>query len=124
MNRSRMIVFDHPGTTFLEAMAANVPSIMFLDPKHWDFRPEAQPYLDLLRRAGILYNTPQSAAQQVAGIYDQVDSWWFSETVQEARQRFANHFALNAPDWNRQWVEAINRELHEVQSRQQKESPR
>lgn len=120
MNRSRVIVFDHPGTTFLEAMAANVPSIMFFEPRHWDFRPEAQPYLDLLRRAGILHDSPQSAARQVARVYDQIDSWWLGGSVQDARQRFVQHFALNAPDWNRQWVKTINQELHEVQARQKR----
>lgn len=117
MNKSRMVVVDHPGTTFLETMAANVPSIIFFDPRYWDFRSEAQPYFDLLHRAGIFYDTPQSAARQVVRVYDHIDSWWFCRSVQDARKEFVNHFALNSPDWNRQWVKAITRELHEVQAR-------
>jgi putative transferase (TIGR04331 family) len=117
MDKSRILVFDHPGTTFLEAMAANVPSVIFFDPGHWEVRPEAQPYLELLGRVRIFHDTPQAAARQVAGVYDRIDSWWFSKSVQEARIRFANHFALGSPDWNRQWVKAITRELHEVQAR-------
>jgi putative transferase (TIGR04331 family) len=120
MHKSRVVVFDHPGTAFLEAMAANVPSVIFFDPKHWDSRSEAQPYLDLLHRAGIFHDTPQSAARQVARVYDHIDSWWFCRSVQDARKRFVNHFALNSPDWNRQWVNAITRELHEIQARQEK----
>lgn len=120
MNHSRVVVFDHPGTTFLEAMAANVPSIIFLEPRYWDFRSEAQPYLDLLRQPGILHDTPQSAARQVTRVYDHIDSWWFCRAVQEARKRFADHFALGSPNWNRQWVNAITRELQEVQARQKK----
>jgi putative transferase (TIGR04331 family) len=117
LNKSRMVVVDHPGTTFLEAMAANVPSIMFFEPKYWEIRSEAQPYLDLLRRAGIFHDTPQSAARQVAQVYDDIDSWWFCRPVQDARQGFVHHFSRHSPDWNHQWVNAITRELHEVRAR-------
>jgi putative transferase (TIGR04331 family) len=117
MHRSRVVVFDHPGTTFLEAMAANVPSIIFFDPRYWDCRSEAQPYFDLLQRAGIFHDTPQAAARQVARLYDHIDSWWFCRSIQDARQEFVDHFALNSPDWNRQWVKAITRELQTVQAR-------
>jgi len=120
MNKSRVVVFDHLGTTFLETMAANVPSIIFFDRRHWGLRSEAQPYLDLLHRAGIFHDTPQSAARQVVRVYDHIDSWWFCRSVQDARKEFVDHFALNSPDWNRQWVDAITRELHEVQARQKK----
>jgi len=117
MNRSRIVVVDHPGTIFLKTMAANIPSVIFFDCRHWDFRPEAEPYLDLLRQAGIFYDTPQAAARQVAQVYDQVDAWWLSRSVQDSRKGFVNHFALSSPDWNRQWVKAITQELHEVQAR-------
>ncbi len=124
MNKSRLVVVDYPGTTFLEAMAANVPSIIFFDPRHWDFRSEAQPYFDLLRRAGIFHETPQSAARQVTQVYDHSDSWWFCRSVQDAREGFVNHFALSSPDWNRQWVKAITRELHGIQARLTTMGPR
>ena len=117
MNRARLVVFDQPGTTLLEALAANVPTIMFFDPRHWDFRPEAQPYFDMLQRAGIFHDTPPAAAQQVAQVYERVDPWWFSPDVQEARTEFVKHFALGSADWNRQWVEAIAQELQKIKAR-------
>lgn len=117
MSKSRLVVFDHPGTTFLEAMAANVPSIIFFDPRYWDLRSEAQPYFDHLRREGIFHDRPQIAARQVERVYDHIDAWWLARSVQEARTEFVKHFALSSPDWNRQWVRAINRELQQVQTR-------
>jgi putative transferase (TIGR04331 family) len=111
MNKSRLVVFDHPSTTFLEAMAANIPSILFFEPRFWDARDAAQPYLNMLRLEGILHTSAQSAAQQVNRVYDHIDHWWFSAHLQEARKRFVNHFALSSNGWNRQWTEAIRREL-------------
>lgn len=111
MNKSRVLVFDHPSTPFLEAMAANIPSILFFEPRFWDAREAAQPYLDMLRLEGILHDSAQAAAQQVNQVYDHIDQWWFSAHLQEVRKLFIDHFALSSNGWNRQWTEAIRREL-------------
>jgi putative transferase (TIGR04331 family) len=114
LRQSRLMVFDHPGTTFLEAMAADVPAIIFFDLEYWQVRSEARSFLDLLQAAGIFHHTPQSAARQVNRVYEEIDAWWLDHPVQEARKRFTDHFARGSPDWSRQWAETINRELQEV----------
>lgn len=111
LNQSRLVVMDYPGTTFLEAMAAGVPLIMFFNPLAWQMREEALPYFESLRQASILHDTPQSAALQVEKIYDNVDGWWLSDPVQAARQKFVDHFALRCNAWNRHWVEMMRQEL-------------
>lgn len=113
LQRCRMAVFDHPDTPFLEAMAANVPTILFFDPRLWEQREAARPYFDALRAAGIVHDFPQSAAKQVKAVYPQVDDWWFSHEVQHSRERFASHFALTNRDWPRLWVKMLHRELGE-----------
>jgi putative transferase (TIGR04331 family) len=111
MMKSRLAVFDHPGTTFLEAIAANVPSVLFFDAGLWEMRESIYPYLDSLRRAQILHDTPESAARLVSGVYHRVDEWWFSEPVQEVREVIAKRFALTDKHWNRQWLQTIGREV-------------
>jgi putative transferase (TIGR04331 family) len=114
MKQARLMVFDHFSTTFLEAIAANVPSMVFFDPRLWETRKAAQPYLDNLLQAKILHYDPKSAALQVQKIYDNIDSWWFSDEVRQSLEKFANHFALSSKDWRRQWAEMINRELRAI----------
>ena len=112
MKQSRLMVFDHfsTSTTFLEAIAADVPSVVFFDPRLWKIREAVQPYLDNLCQAGILHYDPKSAALQVQKIYDNVENWWFSDKVQRSREKFTNHYALNSKGWKKQWVEMICRE--------------
>ena len=105
------MVFDHFPTTFLEAIAANVPSMVFFDPRLWETRKAAQPYLDNLRQAEILHYDPKSAALQVQKVYGNIENWWFSDKVQQSREKFTNHFALSSKDWKKQWAEMICREL-------------
>ena len=106
--QARLMVIDHPGTTFLEALAANVPSLLFFDAGLWEMRDAIQPYLDALRRVKILHDTPQAAASQLSEVYHQVDEWWFSKPVQEVRAELAARFALTDKQWNQKWLQAIS----------------
>ncbi|MCK9376418.1 MAG: LIC12162 family protein [Syntrophobacterales bacterium] len=111
MAKSRLVVLDHPGTTLLEALAANVPVILFFYPESWEMREAALPYFEALRRVGILHSTPEAAVKQVGEVYENIDDWWSSLVVQEARRQFVQHFAWGSKTWNRQWADMVRREI-------------
>ena len=54
----RLLVLDHAGTTLAQALAANIPFLLYWNPETASFTPEALPLLDKLREAGILHDTP------------------------------------------------------------------
>lgn len=110
LRASRLVVVDHLSTSLLEALVADVPTILFLDPMRWEVRPSAQPLFEDLRRVGILWDAPEAAAAQVQAVYEQPQAWWRHPAVQEARQRFVEHYALARPDWARQWLAMFRRE--------------
>ena len=62
LERCRVYVADHLETTYIEALAANKPTILFYDPAQYRIREEAKPYYDGLASAGILHTDPESAA--------------------------------------------------------------
>lgn len=108
---SRIVVIDHQGTTLLETLAANIPTVLFWDPCRWEVREEASPYFDQLRAAGVLWESPEEAAGKVSQIYDDPWIWWGSEVVQRIRRRFAERYALARKDWRAQWVQALREEV-------------
>lgn len=108
---SRIVVADHPGTSFLEGLVANIPIVAFWDPQHWEVRDEAAPYFEDLRKVGILWDSPEAAAAKVAEIYDEPSAWWQSEAVQEVRQRFVDRYALARKDWVDCWVKVLREEI-------------
>lgn len=112
----RIAVLDHLGTTCLQALAADVPTVLFWDPERWEARPEAEPYFDGLRSAGILWDSPEAAAAKVAEIYPDPHVWWRSRVVRSARDRFVERFALARAEWKTAWVEAISREISSSRS--------
>lgn len=93
IRRSRLFVYTYNSTGFLETLGRNIPTIIFWNPKHWELRPSAQRYFDRLKQVGILHDTPESAANKVASVWDNVEAWWSQTDVQEARVYFRDRFA-------------------------------
>jgi putative transferase (TIGR04331 family) len=104
LENCRLYVCDQLGTTFLEALSADKPTILFWDPAINELRPEAQPYYDRLRAAGILYDTPEAAADGVNVVYNNVMAWWNDPARQEARRIFCNRFAWTSSNAVNEWT--------------------
>ena len=92
----RLLVLDHAGTTLAQALAANIPFLLYWNPETASFTPEALPLLDKLREAGILHDTPESAAAKAAEVWGDVPGWWAS--VRAACKPWASQHALTNKD--------------------------
>jgi len=105
----RIYVSDHMETTYIEALFANKPTILFWDPEINELRTEAQPYYELLRTAGILHDTPEAAAAAVSRVYDDVIVWWNNTDRQKARKTFCDRFARTSTNAVDQWAKEFER---------------
>lgn len=110
LHRSRLVVIDHVGTPLLEAMRANVPTVLYWNPFAWEVREEAQPYFEQLRAVGILWDSPEAAATHVENVMAQPLEWWASGRVQDVREKFVERYALGRENWWEQWGQALERE--------------
>jgi putative transferase (TIGR04331 family) len=124
LRNSRLVVIDHSGTSFLEALVMGVPTLLFLDPQYSEVREGAEPCFESLRKVGILWESPQSAAAKLAEVYDDPWPWWSSEAVQEARRIFVNRYALGRGDWLDCWVKALQEEVLSSQVKKKSEGSR
>jgi putative transferase (TIGR04331 family) len=104
------VVVDHPGSAMLEPLAADVPTILFWNPCHWEMRPAAQPYFDLLREARILHDSPEAAARHFHTVMGEESGWWRKPSVRRARQAFIRRFALVDTGWQASWLAHIRAE--------------
>ena len=92
IRKSRLCISTYNATTYLESFSWNIPTIIFWNPNHWELKEEAMPFFDQLRTAGVFHKTPESAARQMIKVWDNVDAWWGSGSVQTARKEFCNQF--------------------------------
>jgi putative transferase (TIGR04331 family) len=93
IRKSRIYICTYNGTTYLESLGWNIPTIMFWNPAHWELRDDVIPYFDLLKKVGIFHETPESAARQMITVWDDVSSWWWSQAVQEVRGKFCERYS-------------------------------
>lgn len=105
---SRLFIGNNNCTTYLEAFAANIPSIIFWHPDHWELRYSARPYFDELCHVGILHYAPESAAELVNRIFSDPMSWWLQSEIQEAKNRFCFRFARTSKYWLREWKQELS----------------
>ena len=84
-----------------------MPTILFWQPDRYELRADAESYFERLKEVGILYHSPEDAAKQVAAVYEAPDNWWFSETVQNVRNEFVEHFALASENWLQDWCREL-----------------
>ena len=107
MGHNRLLVGTANSTIFLESLSANIPIISFWNPVYWELRESAQPYYDLLVDLNILHTSPESAADFVNEIWNELESWWHSYEVQKARTDFCENFANSQEKWIEQWKENL-----------------
>lgn len=104
LRNSRIYVADYLSTTFLEALSADKPTVLFWDHGITELTEESKAYYDELYRAGILHVDPESAAKSVNLVYDDVESWWNDSSRQKIVKKFCSHFAMTSSNAVNEWA--------------------
>lgn len=103
----RLLVVDHHGTTMLEAMAADVPMLLYWDRKSWPLTPECDVLVNMLETAGIWHSSPAKAAAKAAEIWHNPARWWQSAEIRMSRHIFCDHQALVKKDAESRWLKVL-----------------
>jgi putative transferase (TIGR04331 family) len=110
-SRAALVVHNYLGTSWLETLAMNVPTVCFYDPEFYRPRAEARPFLDALVRVGVLHYSGSEAAKFVNSLRGNPAAWWQSAEVQEAREAFVARYANFSDNWLEAWTEEFERLL-------------
>jgi putative transferase (TIGR04331 family) len=110
-SRAALVVHNYLGTSWLETLAMNVPTVCFYDPEFYRPRAEARPLLDALVRVGVLHYSGSEAAKFVNSLRGNPTAWWQSAEVQEARESFVARYANFSDNWLEAWTEEFERLL-------------
>jgi len=111
LSECRLYVAEILSTSAMESFHSNHPTICIWDPVCASINEEANPFMDELKRVGIVFESPVGAAHAVNEIYDDVDIWWNAPERVEAVRKFCDRFAYVAPDPVAEWREEFKRYL-------------
>lgn len=110
LRKCRLLILDHPGTTWNISMAMNVPIILYWERNHFPFNIEANQFLDKLKDLGLYFEEPIQAAKKVNQIinnYDDLSDWWNQKDIQQIRKEWMNHFAMADKKWFSIWTKTL-----------------
>jgi len=93
LKNSRLAVVTYNETTIPANMIADFPTIALWDPKYVRLNDQAEAVYEQLRRAKMLFHSPQDAAVHVNEIWPDIDAWWHSSGVRRARENYCLHYA-------------------------------
>jgi putative transferase (TIGR04331 family) len=83
------------GTTLLESLSRNIPTIVFLDPLIFTLNNNAKIYFNEIHKHGILRDSPTDSANQLKIVWDDLEDWWHNKDLQYAVEYFCDYFANN-----------------------------
>lgn len=106
---SALVVHNYLGTSWIETLAMNIPTVCFYDIDTYAFRTSVQPFIDRLTAVGILHNSAATAAAHVRSVACDAQGWWQSTDVQSARDAFIERYGNFSPQWAVLWEDEFRR---------------
>ena len=108
ISKSRLVIQGYDSTGILETLSKNIPTLAFWDNDLEHLRDSALPYYQLLIEAGIVHLSSDSVVLKVNEVWDDIDQWWGSKEIQEARNTFCERYARVSQDR----IQDIKKALH------------
>lgn len=107
--QAKVIVCTYPQTTFSDAMASGLPSILCYPAHLWETIPELDSLLDVLKAAKILFTDAKSAANHINSVWNDPTRWWNGPAAVEARNMFHAQALMLNGDWMSDWTAFIRK---------------
>lgn len=98
MQESRLIVIDYIATLYLESFILNTPTVFFWNQNAYFLEEDFIGVFDDFIEVGICQTSPEAAAKFINKIYNNVEEWWYSKSVQNARKKFLDANIGNPED--------------------------
>jgi len=92
LGNSRITVFSYNSAGFLENLCQNIPTLVLVDDIYF-IGDVARPHYNYLADVEIVHFSSTSAAKKVNTVWDNIDTWWMSSEIQNARKLFCEKFA-------------------------------
>ena len=93
VKKAKIVIVAHNGTTLPENFSQAIPTLITWTPNWVEIRDDVKPIFAKFAKVGIFHEDPVSLANHLSAIWDNVDAWWESKEVVEARELFCSQYA-------------------------------
>jgi len=108
LTHCELYVCDHLTTTWLEAIALNKPTVIFVSKGLYDFTPEYQKIIDELKSVNVFHYSAESAAYFINSTFFDINKWWYTDDVQKIVLNVRKELAYSTEKSLEIWVDELN----------------
>ncbi len=89
---SKIMIATYNATTTVQCIFKNIPTIIFLDKRFYNFRDQAKSDYEEFRKLGVFFDEYDNAANKINEIWNYSEEWWFQEEIQNFRKEFCKKY--------------------------------
>ncbi len=105
-----VVLWDQPGTGFLECLAAGIPTIALWPRLYSREEPRRRPLFESLEAVGLVQTGPEGLLDELARFKAEPQAWMRDPKRVGAVKRFTRELGWSSPDWDRQWRQFLEKE--------------
>ena len=94
-NEYFLCVSLYPGTSFLQTLFMNIPTLVFFDTKLWKMRNQSKKHLKILKKNQIYFDDIKKLSQFINCNSKNLEKWWDTKTIKTVVKNFTNIYANN-----------------------------
>lgn len=102
-----MVYIDYLSAAMYEVVISNTPFIMCLDPEMMVADKNIVPYIEKFKDAGVIFETPEAAAEQMIRIYDTREEFWKKTAIQNARKAMIENYIRVSKTWGKDLYQVL-----------------
>ncbi len=107
LDECHAVVWDQPGTGFLECLASGLPTMVYWPRVYNQEEPWVRSEFAELEAAGIVHRRAETLAEQALLLRASPSAWHAQPRRREAADRFARRYAWADDDWAMVWREFL-----------------
>lgn len=107
LDECHAVLWDQPGTGFLECLASGLPTMVFWPRVYNQEEPWVRSEFEELEAAGIVHRRADTLAEQALLLRASPSAWHAEPRRREAAERFARRYAWADDDWAGRWREFL-----------------
>ena len=107
VTKCRIVICTYNASSYLETLAANIPTIIYWDDNYWEILEESKYDFMNLEKVKIFHKSEESALEHLNKYWNDISSWWLIPEVQKARVEFCNKYVRFNPSLIRSLVKFL-----------------
>ena len=106
-----VVLWDQPGTGFLECLAAGIPTMVLWPRLYSREEPRRRPLFEALEAVGLVHTGARGLLDELGRFKEDHRAWGEDLKRREAVERFTRELGWSSPDWPGHWRRFLEKEV-------------